>query len=637
MVEDNFPGEEEKKPNIRIRHIISFVFIGIFLLVILGKYFSIMVLSPRSGAKPQVSTLVERGPILDRSGHILAIENRLFSITAWVPSITRPEETAVLLGQVLEVESSDILKSFQNSNGFLYIKRKVSSTISKRISEMKSAGYLNGISLEPEFGRLYPEKEMAAQLIGYTGLDDVGLSGLEFTLDDILAPEPQPVPEGSNDQLSYGNQVFLTIDLNIQYKFEQFAEDARIREEADSVMLFAMDAKTGEILASAVKPGFDPNSYSQYPADTWKNKLVSSYYEPGSVFKIFSVASLLQIGGISDHDIFNCNGFYEHTLPNGQVVTINCLGVHGNVTSSDILKYSCNAGVGYASDSASAQSFYDMLKMFGFGNQVQSVIPGENPGLLRDPGQWSARSKPTIAMGQELGVTPIQILSAATAIANKGVLLKPLIVKKILDPRGNVLQEFNRSPVRQVVSPDVATSVLAGMYAGTQGNGESRRAAMTTINVAAKTGTAQKLNPSTGLYSEDAFVASCLAIFPAEDPQVIVYMVIDYPKAGSHFGGIIAAPVIKEASEYLASYLGITKSTDTVIAHSGAVTIDEMLPADITDTVPDFTGTSKRQLLPLLSRTDISVSVIGDGWVVRQSPPAGTQVTKGMKITLELE
>jgi cell division protein FtsI (penicillin-binding protein 3) len=346
---------------------------------------------------------------------------------------------------------------------------------------------------------------------------------------------------------------------------------------------------------------------------------------------VFSIASLLESGAISGNSVFNCNGTY--TTRSG--IQINCLGAHGRVTAREIIIYSCNAGAAYASDNIGSGVFYQLLSDFGFGARTGAGSPGETSGYLVRSENWSDRSKPTLAIGQEIAVSAYQMLQAASAVANDGMLVPPKIVSRIISANGETT-EWKGGESRRVLRAETARAMRSYMVDAASSIGTAWRAAVDDMSLAVKTGTAQIIDPATRRYSDTDFIASCIALLPAESPSLILYVVIIKPK-GEILGGRIAAPAIREAAESLIDYLGIPRGRNPQITHPPAVEIPSgRLPA-FTDQVPDFSGLAKRTLLPLLLRDDIEVEIIGDGWVRRQSPAAGTPVSAGMKIILELE
>ncbi len=604
----------------------------IFVFLLIFRYFQIMIFAPQAGPPfRQQKPIIERGPILDRNGRILAIQTRLDSVTAWMPTVKDKGKTAQILAGILHLSEGNILDMLNSHSGFVYIKRKITPTESKKLSVPIKQGLLPGISLEPEYGRTYPEKGLTAHITGFTGTDNTGLDGIELTMNDVLSPKT-----GAVDGVIYGNQVFLTIDLAIQFFTENFAREAYKKYNADDVMILVMDARNGEILGYSSIPEFDPNNFSRATKSEKDDRPVTYAYEPGSVFKIFSISSMLEIGGITPNSHFFTNGGYRKVFPD-ETVTIHDLGVYGDVTPQKIIEYSSNVGAAYASDTVSALDFYLKLSDYGFGKRTGLPLPGETFGLLKKPEFWSGRTKPTIAIGQEISVSAIQMITAATVLTNQGMLLKPHIIKKIVSPEGKLIKEYTRTPVRAVISPSVAREMLLDMETATSPYGTARRLRIKGLRISAKTGTAQKIDPHTRKYSKDQFVASTMAIFPTENPRIIIYMVIDTPRGREYYGGRIVAPLVKELIEKLIPIVRIRKSTDTVIKHSGEVKIslpEKLIPGAV---LPDLKGLSKKQLLPLFSLEGVSVEMEGEGWVVSQHPAPGTKITKGMTIKLQLK
>jgi len=592
----------------------------------------IMLISPTPVSRVSgPAQIIERGPILDRNGRILAIQTQMDSVTAWMPNVVDKDNTALLLSEALNINYEIIKNKFENYTGFLYIKRKISHTESTRIKNFISEGKLAGISLEPEYGRNYPEQNLTSHLSGFTGIDNTGLDGIELSFNEILAPKAN-----SDDEIIYGNQLFLTIDLNIQYFSRKLAEKAYTEYDADSVMILVMDAKNGDFLSWVSLPDYNPNTFGQ-ASITEKNNLPVTYaYEPGSVFKVFSLASEMEIGGISTNSHFFCGGYYEHQFPD-ELVRINDLGVHGDVSIADIIKYSCNTGAAYASDTVSKDDFYNKINSFGFNSRTGLPFPGETAGILNKPENWSGRSKPTIAIGQEISVSAVQMITAATVLTNNGTLLEPHIIDKIVSPEGKLIKDFKREPVRHVIKPELAKAVLLMMETATEPGGTARRAAIEGIRISAKTGTAQKIDPNSGKYSATSFISSTLAIFPTNNPQLIIYIVIDTPKGKEFYGGRIVTPIIKELTEELIRYMDIPIDTEKIIEHRGVMKLNRSETLVPGENIPNLIGLSKREILPLISIPDISVKITGEGWVIKQDPSPGTKIEEGMIINLELE
>ena len=603
--------------------------IAALVLIIVWRYVSLMLLAPGRNGTTNNSAVVERGPIVDRNGRILAIQTRLHSVTAWIPDIDDVEITSGQLSEVLGMPAIEILDILKARSRFAYIKRKVTNTTRDKILALKEEGYLQGISLEEEFARTYPQQTIASHILGIVNIDNNGLEGLELMYDDILSPPK----EFRNQEEVYGSQLFLTIDLNIQHFAETIATKAFDENDADSVMILVMGAKTGDFLAFVSMPTFNPNSYNDFPYTNRINRPAVSAYEPGSVFKIFSLSSFLDLGGIAPADEFFCPGYYEHPdIPE----RIDCLGTHNEVNAYEIIKKSCNAGAAYASETVDSVSFHNMIKRFGFGRITQLPFTGESNGIIDEPSEWSARSKPTIAFGQEISTSAVQVITAASALANSGIMLEPHIVKKIVSAEGQIVEEYSRKPVAQVITAETAHMMLALMEATTEQDGTARRARIDGIRVSAKTGTGEIYNTETREYSDDV-IASCIAIFPTDDPYIIIYVVIEKPKGEEIFGGRIAAPLIKELGEDIVTYLGIKRTNDDVQTHSGSVNIGQAPVIELGTELPDFSGYSKRDLVRLLDNESIILRIVGSGWVVRQSPEPGTKITDRMTVVVELE
>jgi len=635
--------QENRRPVTTTRFAIVMLFVSVFVILLTARYFQVMILDSQS-TNTQTSSrtsTVERGPILDRSGKVLAIQTRLYSVTAWLPNVENLTRTAEILASIIDTDAQTLLERMRSENGFLYILRKVSPSTSEKIRTRIEAGDLPGISLEPEYGRNYPQKDLASHVLGFVGTDNIGLDGIELTYEQTLSPEHNDSENvnsenGGGARPEYGNQLFLTLDLNIQYMAEGIAEKALKEHDANSVTVLVMDAKTGDFLAWSSVPDFDPNRFVNATKEEKRNRPLTNSFEPGSVFKVFSMASLLDLGGITPASTFFCDGAYERDFPD-ETVVINCLEAHGEVNAQKILQYSCNAGAAYASETVGKHEFYSKLTDFGFASPTHLPLPGETSGLLSQPQRWSGRTKPTVAIGQEISVSAVQLVTAATAFTNDGMLLQPHIVKKIVSSNGEPIENYSREALKRVVSPEVARGILLMMESATERSGTAWRAKIPNVRTSAKTGTAEKIDPQSGRYSENAFIASCLGIFPTNDPQIITYINIDHPKGKEFYGGRIAAPLVSELGEKLVTYLGIPTSEETVVQHSGVIQLPKIPNIKIEGTLPDLRGLPKRSLLPLLSREDIEVHFKGEGWVVEQSPSPGTEIKEGMELHLRFE
>ncbi|MDR2403364.1 MAG: transpeptidase family protein [Spirochaetaceae bacterium] len=632
MIDSESGSYRKSLPN-RRRFLVFIVLFTVAALTVLVRYGMLMFNPSVINVSETVRTLAERGSILDRNGRILALQTRLGNVSVWRPEITDIEETSRALAPILGIPAGEIRDRITSSAGdFLYLRKQVDQSTIREIEKLRAGGSIRGIGIESVPGRIYPEKQLASQIIGFVGDENTGLGGIEYAFNRDLAPAITEQGEIRN-----GSQVILTIDANVQFILEDIASRTLTENRAEGVMLLAMDPRTGDILGSASIPNFDPNNIRTSDAESRMDRPAMMAYEPGSVFKVFSIAALLDSGAIQENSVFVCDGHYERITGRGERITINCLSAHGRVTAREIIIYSCNAGAAYASDRLGPDAFSSFLREFGFGARTGMGSPGETTGFLRSVERWSERSKPTIAMGQEIAVSAMQMIQAATAIANDGVLVPPRIVSRIVSADGRTTRDYNPGPPRRIIKGETARTLRSYMVDVTSGIGTGWRANVEDLSLAVKTGTAQIINSQTGAYSDTDFIASCIALLPAESPSLVLYLVISKPQGSSYLGGRIAAPPVREAAEALVDYLGIPRGRNPQVGHSGSISLPTRNLPNFDKQVPNLLGFSKRQLIPLLLRDDLHIEINGDGWVRRQSPEPGTALEGDTVIRLELE
>ncbi len=599
------------------------------------SYAALFLAGPVQRSSSEAPVLV-RGSLYDRAGRLLAVDTDLYDVSAWRPSInfSRIDEYATVLAAALGSEPADWLLAIpQEGPNFFFLGRRISGDAARTLESSLEKLRLSGIRLDRVAGRVYPERDLAAQLVGFVGSENRGLAGAESSFDAILAADPAQAHGG----YAYGDSVYLTIDANLQYRLEELCGAAMKEHGAEAVVMVAMNAKTGEIAAYVSLPDFDPNTFLDADRSTWTDRVAIYAYEPGSVFKVFSMAGLMALGGIDDSSSFLCDGSYERVSTAGEEIRINCLGRHGWVDMVKILEYSCNAGAAYASDTVSGLDFYAKIREFGFGERTGADLSGESPGVLRLPADWSMRTKPTIAIGQEILVTAIQMATAATPLANGGMLIRPRTLSRVTDASGAVVDDPEPISVRRVMDERTAASVLSAMEAVVLDSGTGKRARISDLRMSVKTGTAQMIDPATRRYSDTDFIASTLAMFPSQAPEYIVYAAIIKPRGESFYGGRIAAPLVRDAANIVADLYGVAREGSTTITHPGSIQLKPSEAAVIGERMPDLTGYPKRLLTELLLRDDIRVEITGDGWVVRQDPQPGELVPPGSTVTLELE
>lgn len=611
---------------------------------IFARYVSLAVAPPPEQAEAEIRG--ERGRILDRDGRLLAVDTPLYDVSVWRPDTnaqTFPADAAEA-ARIVGIDADSILSRWKDGNAdFFYIGKRLAPSVREAIDAARKEGRLRGIKAEEVSGRLYPEGRLASQLLGFTGEGNRGLEGIEVKYDADLNPASETArdrmgnPVNAAEAYPRGNNVVLTIDSELQYLFEEQARAALALHRAESVFMTAIDVRTGELLAYVSVPDFDPNKYGSFPAALRQDRMAVYAYEPGSVFKVFSMASILDQGAITPFTTFECNGAYTRTTPKGEKIVIRCLAPHGKVDLAGILANSCNAGVAYAADRLSDMDLYERLKTFGFGSRTGVGLAGESPGGMKDPSDWSGRTKPTVAIGQESLVTALQMTQAAAAIGNGGVLMKLITVRRVERADGSLVYENAPQSVRAVVSPETSRKILDSMESAASLEGTGWRAKVPDVRMAVKTGTAQMIDPATRAYSDKDFIASTVGILPADDPKVAIYIAIVKPRGTEYLGGRIAAPMVRDAAEAALATLDIPRGKTPTVTHSGAVKLPALEQASIGDRMPDLRGTPKRLLLQLLSRTDIQVLIRGEGYVKRQSPDPGTAIVAGMRVVLDLE
>ncbi len=605
---------------------------GIFVIYVLVLYAK-LAFTPVSSIVSSAPS-VQRGSIVDRNGKPLAVQTNFYHVGVTPHLVRNKAQFADDVSGPLGMESSDIMRILEQNSAasFVYLKKKITQTAYaelKKITDAKGYVYVNYDRIP---GRIYPENALASQLIGYMGDDGKGLAGIEYSMQSYL----QPSEKDGNAKESQEKNVYLTIDANLQYKLEEIARDTMRTTQAESMMLIAADAKNGEILSYISLPSANLNEYSYASVAETVDRPAMEAYEPGSVFKIFTVSVACDQGLIRPDDSFLCDGMYERRIKGGEAVRIKCLDHHGWLTARDALKYSCNDVLGQISDRISDDDFIAKIRALGFGQRTEIELPGETYGSVKDSDSalWSVRSKPTIAIGQEISVSALQMVQAATAIANKGIPLKLTLVKRITNKDGSVFYEHTAVPKERVLKQSTAEYVLSCMET-TATSGTGSRARLNDISLGVKTGTAQMASKSGG-YSTTDFLSNCMAIFPVEDPQIILYIVVEKAK-GETYAGRIVAPVIAKAADEIIDYLGMSRGDAASLEHSGKISISAARPIILGKKLPDFTGLSKRDIMNLVNSNGIQVKINGSGWVKSQNPAPGTPVSENMIIELNLE
>lgn len=611
-----------------------FLFFGIcfiLLAVTIIGYFKLAVVTVNSTSKNPAS--VERGTITDRYGVPLAVQTTFYRIGLNTKDIENKEEFAKAMAYILGTTESELLKKIDKKREYIILKKKATFNEYDDIKKIASENGYNYISYEKIPGRIYPNYALASQLIGYMGDEGYGLAGIEFSQQSILSPPVDPL----KDNPEQGKNIYLTIDSNLQYKLEQVAYQTMQETGAESMMVIAANAKTGEILSYISLPAANLNEYGLESAESKINRPSNNAYEPGSVFKIFTVGIAIDEHKISPNDSFLCDGGYEKRLSNGETIKIKCLDHHGWLTPREALKYSCNDVLGQIAETIPDGEFIKRIKLLGFGEKTGIELSGETTGFVKEPNAktWSARSKPTIAIGQEISVSALQMVQAATAIANGGVPVRLTVINKIVDREGKVVFEHQPEYKEPALNKTSADYILSCM-ATTASTGTGSKANLGDVEIGVKTGTAQMADKVNGGYSDTDFLSNCIAIFPIDEPQIILYIVVEKAK-GETYAGRIVAPVIGKAADIIIDHLGMRRGGASSVEHNGIINIPSASSIKIGDSLPDFTGCSKKELLQLIDIPGILLNINGSGWVTSQTPAPGTPITKDMVIELYLE
>jgi cell division protein FtsI (penicillin-binding protein 3) len=501
----------------------------------------------------------KRGTVYDRNLREMAVTIDVTSIAARPSKIKSPKTTAAALAKILKSDRRQIYKKLKSKAPFVWIKRQASP---KEAVAVKSLN-LEGVEFVPERNRFYPNTMLASQAIGFTGLDGYGLEGIEFSYDRYLRGSAgnhtvfkDALGQVFNEEQKAvrhtdGHNIVLTIDHAVQYIAESALQKALEDYSARSAMAIVMEPHTGAILAMAQVPYFNPNAYTDFNKELWRNRAITDPFEPGSTMKIFSAAAAIDSGNIRAHDIFYCeNGAYKI----GRNV-VHDIKKHGWLSLQQIIKYSSNIGAVKISEKVGAKQLYMTFRKFGFGSKTEIDSPGETAGSLAHYRNWTTVDTGAVAFGYGISVSAIQLITAVSAIANDGILMKPFLVQAITDQNGEPLKQFQPQVVRRAIKVKTARTVKAIMKTVTAEGGTGVNAALEGYTVGGKTGTARKLD-ETGTYSNNRHIASFVGFTPVDNPALAILVVIDEPKK-QYYGGTVAAPIFRQIAGETLNYLNI--------------------------------------------------------------------------------
>jgi len=498
-----------------------------------------------------------RGTIYDVNMKELAVSMRTVAVGAHPEAVQAPGSVSGKIAGTLDLSRASVQKRLCRDSTFVWLDRKVSSM---QAEKLKSLG-IAGLEYIPGFSRLYPNKSLAAQVLGFTGVEGGGLEGLEYYYNDYLQGGEKRCTvvrdamgrifhrEVEDSTHEAGKNLVLTIDANIQYITENALEAAVKKYRARSGLAVVMVPATGAIRAIAHYPTFNPNCFTDYPRYRWRNRAITDPFEPGSVMKLFTVGAALESGRLAPQTFIDCEDGRYRT--GGHV--INDIHPHEMLRLREVVKYSSNIGAAKIAERIGGKILYKTLKDFGFGQKTGIDCPGETSGRLRHYQNWRTIDRANIAFGQGVSVSAVQLVSAVSAIANEGILMKPRIVKAVTNQHGKILETREPESRGRAVSVDTARQLKSMMLAATSSEGTGSNAVPAGYPVCGKTGTAQKLTEK-GTYEDCEYNAVFVGFSPENQPELAVLVVVNEPRE-QHFGGVVAAPafrsIILEAFNYM--------------------------------------------------------------------------------------
>lgn len=499
----------------------------------------------------------KRGAIYDRNEKVLAIDVQVDSIAVHPHLIKDVDDVAKKLSSVLEIQSSKVNSKIKSGKKFEWIARRVEADKSSAIKKLQ----LEGIAFVPEYRRFYPNKELAGNVLGAVGFDAKALGGIELAFDDFLKSTPGVLlaekdakgrlySTAKSDEIYH--DIYLTLDVNLQFIAEKYLWENAQKNNAKSGFAIVMDPKTGEILALANYPSFNPNSYWEYSHDKWKNHALVDSYEPGSTFKTIIAAAALDSGVATSKDLFFCE---EGSYRVGKKL-IHDHFPYRDLSLSDIIRVSSNIGITKVAQKVGRQPIYDTIVKMGFGEVTGLDFPGEAKGSLPPSRKWSAIEQSNIAFGQGIAVSGLQMAQVYSTFANNGLRMKPYLISKVSNSEGKVVFKNRPTEIAQVIKAYTAKNVTKMLQRVVDSKGTGRLASVAGYQVAGKTGTAQKVNPKTKTYAKGEYIGSFIGYAPAENSQFVIYVVYDSPRP-NYYGGVVAAPVFKNIAQEALTYSGI--------------------------------------------------------------------------------
>lgn len=624
----------------------------------------------------------KRGAIYDRNMHPLAMSVPVQSAFAVPAEVKDRALAARLLSSVLGMPAEDIREKLDSGSSFIWIRRKLPPAKAEAVDSLN----LKGIYLQQENQRFYPKRDLGAHVLGFVDVDEKGLGGIEHEYDSLIRSKGEKIMvmadarrrsfDGGEAQRDQGMSVVLTLDEKIQYIAERELAAAIAKTHAPAGTVIVQDPNSGAILALANWPKFNPNAAVDVPAEARMDRAVSAIYEPGSTFKLVTLAAAFDQNLIRAEEVFNCE--------NGAVTVaghvIHDHKKYGMLTVAEILANSSDVGAIKIALRLGSPKFYDYIRAFGFGSPTGVDLPGESRGLLRSLQHWGSYSIASVSMGQEVGVTPLQMITAVSAVANGGFLYRPHVVEEMR--RGDQVVPLEGpssiSAPRQIIRPETAAT-LRRLMEGVILHGTGKIARLDGWTAGGKTGTAQKIDPATGRYSPTNVIASFTGFAPINNPAVTILVSIDSPAGYPHDGATVAAPVFKRIAEQLLPYLDVPRDVPESqqliqAAYQQKSGVDESSLDDLPSVdfsaqpdaaeeapkpeaeriklpkspevlmsadeggdivVPDFKGKTMREVTEGCMRLGLEPVLVGSRVAVQQMPAAGAKARRGSKVTVE--